>query len=128
MRPTNHTLLISASKLSFSTRAGGAKASGSAGLSGSALAAPRCAVRGRGSSRVDPSKGSPMEGPTLLRDLHWTPLEGSGINVHGEKILVCADQMKRLVAGPLLGSAGGEDWAEGGWNPFSQMTIVTLSV
>ena len=26
-----------------------------------------------------PSKGSPMEAPTLLRDLHWTPLEGPGI-------------------------------------------------
>ena len=25
-----------------------------------------------------PSKGSPMEAPTLLGDLHWTPLEGPG--------------------------------------------------
>ena len=26
-----------------------------------------------------PSKGSPMEAPTLLRDLHWTPLDGPGM-------------------------------------------------
>ena len=26
-----------------------------------------------------PSKGSPMEAPTPLRGLHWTPLEGPGI-------------------------------------------------
>ena len=34
-----------------------------------------------------PSKGSPMEAPTTLRDLHWTPLEGPGRNSlvsHGE--------------------------------------------
>ena len=29
-----------------------------------------------------PSNGSPMEAPTLLRDLHWTPFEGPYIYIY----------------------------------------------
>ena len=58
-----------------------------------------------------PSKGSPMEAPTLLRDLHWTPLEGPGtvyIYIYLTRIVPTVPYKKKTTTQIAMSDAQGE--------------------